>query len=117
MLVGDWLPPSGARYQLHRRYLVPVTEIALDEPLIADLRRWVPTDSEQPVDIALPAEGCQGTLYPVVERDNRLVLVAGFSSFVALREAGAAWMTAYVLEAPDDRDLFELALVIALGGP
>lgn len=61
-----------------------------------------------------PKAGYQGTIYPVVERDARLVLVAGFATFAALRDAGAAWITAYTLEAANERELLELAAVLAM---
>ena len=108
MLAADDQPPSGARYALHRRYLVPVAAIELDEYVLSWVRRWFPADSAE------PEEGYQGTIYPVVERDARLVLVAGFATFAALREAGAAWVTAYTLDAANERELLELAAVLAM---
>jgi hypothetical protein len=43
------------------------------------------------------------------------VLLAGFTTFTALREERAAWATVYVLEAADERDLLQLAGALALG--
>ena len=107
---------SAVRYQLHREYAVPVTEVEVDEQLLAWLHRSLPTAANQPTAAALSTEGCQeGMIYPVVERGDRLVLVAEFSSFVALREAGAVWTTVYLLDAVDERELQELALAIAVG--
>jgi hypothetical protein len=40
--------------------------------------------------------------------------VAGFAAFAALRDPGAAWVTAYTLEAANDRELLELAAVLAM---
>jgi hypothetical protein len=116
-LVDDPLRRS-ARYTLHRRYLVPVTAIELDDEVWARVRRWFPADADERTDRTSLTDGYQGTTYPVVERGDDLVLVAGFASFAALRDAGAAWATAYVLEAADERELLELAGVLAMGrGP
>ncbi len=103
-------PPSVARYRLHRRYLVPVTAIRLDQGVVAWVRQYFPHASAE------PKEGESGGVFPVVEREDGLVLVAGFATFSALREAGASWVTVYVLEAADERDLLELAGALALGG-
>lgn len=112
MLAGDDQPESGARYELHRRYLVPVAAIELDRYVLSWVRRWFPAAAAE------PKEGYQGTIYPVVERDARLVLVAGFATFAALREAGAEWVTAYTLGAANERELLELAAVLAMSsGP
>ena len=112
MLAGDDQPPSGARYALHQRYLVPVAAVELDESVLSWVRRWVPADAAESI------EGYQGTTYPVVEWGSRLVLVAGFATFAALRDAGAAWVTAYTLEAANERELLELAAVLAMSsGP
>ncbi len=110
MVAGNDQPPSGARYELHRRYVVPMAAIELDELVLAWVRRYFPGDAAEPM------EGYQGTTYPVVERGDRLVLVAGFSTFAALREAGAAWVTAYTLKAADERELLELTGAFAVGG-
>ena len=40
--------------------------------------------------------------------------MAGFATFAALRDAGAAWITAYTLEAANERELLELAAVLAM---
>jgi hypothetical protein len=115
MIAANDRPPSDAHYKLHRRYLVPVTAIRLDEHVLAWTRQCFPHASADP---AAPKERESGGVYPVVEREDGLVLVAGFSTFAALREAGASWATVYVLEAADERDLLELAGVLALcGGP
>jgi len=108
VLAGDDQPPSGARYALHQRYLVPVAAVELDEFVLSWVRRWVPADAAESI------EGYQGTTYPVVERGARLVLVAGFATFAALREAGAEWVTAYTLEAADEHELLELAAALAI---
>ena len=110
MLAGDDQPRSGARYVLHRRYLVPVTAIELDERVWAWVLQYFPHDAPE------PAVNDRDAPYPVVEREDRLVLLAGFATFAALRDAGAAWATVYVLEATDERDLLELAGALALGG-
>ena len=108
MNAGDDRPPSNACYELHRRYLVPVAAIELDQEVWAWVRRCFPTDAAE------PKRGYQGTTYPVVERGARLVLVAGFATFAALREAGAEWVTAYTLEAADEHELLELAAALAI---
>jgi hypothetical protein len=108
VLAGDDQPAPGARYALHRRYLVPVAAIELDEFILSWVRRWFPDDAAE------PKAGYQGTIYPVVERDARLVLLAGFATFAALREAGAEWVTAYTLPAATERELLELAAVLAM---
>ena len=111
MLTGDDQPRSAARYPLHRRYLVPMTAIELDERVWEWVRQYFPHGASEP-----EVKGC-GVPYPAVEREDRLVLLAGFAIFTALREAGAAWATVYVLEATDEGDLLELAGVLALGSP
>ena len=112
MTDDDDQPRPGARYWLHRRYLVPVSAIRLDQGVVAWVRQYFPHASAE------PKEGESGGVYPVVEREDGLVLVAGFSMFTALRDAGASWATVYVLEAVDERDLLELAGVLAMGrGP
>ena len=110
MLGGDDQPRSGARYALHRRYLVLMTAIELDERVQEWVRQYFPNDASE------PEVNDRDAPYPVVEREDRLVLLAGFATFTALREAGAAWATVYVLEATDERDLLELAGALALGG-
>ena len=110
MVAGNDQPPSGARYELHRRYVVPVAAIELDEHILAWVRRYFPGGAAEPI------EGSQGTVYPVVERGDRLVLVAGFATFAVQREGGAAWVTVFVLDAAIERELFELAGALALGG-
>jgi hypothetical protein len=110
VLAGDDHPPSGARYALHRRYLVPMAAIELDEFVLSWVRRWFPADAAE------LKEGNRGGIYPVAERRDRLVLVGGFTTFAALREAGAGWVTVYVLEAGDERELLELAGALAVGG-
>ena len=111
MLAGDDQARSGARYEIHRRYLVPVAAIELDEHVREWVRQYSPREAAEP-------EVKEGDApYPVVEREDRLVLLAGFATFAALREAGAAWATVYVLEATDEGDLLELAGALALGGP
>jgi hypothetical protein len=109
VVAGNDQPPSGARYELHRRYLVPVAAIELDEHVLAWVRRYFPGGTAEPI------EGYQGTTYPVVERGDRLVLVAGFATFAAHHEAGAAWVTVFVLDAADERELLELAGALAVG--
>ena len=112
MIAGNDRPPYFARYKLHRRYLMPVTAIRLDEHVVAWVRQYFPHASAE------PKEGDLAGIYPVVEREDGLVLVAGFATFTALREAGALWATVYVLEAADQRDLLQLAGALALGaGP
>ena len=111
MLAGDDQPPPGARYELHRRYLVPMAAIELDEHVVGWVRQYFPREAAE------PEKRDRGRIYPVVEREDRLVLLAGFATFTALREAGAAWATVYVLEATDEGDLLELAGALALGGP
>ena len=108
MIAGSDRQPSDARYTLHRRYLVALTAIRLDEHVAAWVRQYFPRASAE------PKEGESGGVYPVVEREDGLVLVAGFSTFAALRQAGASWATVYVLDAADDRDLLELAGVLAM---
>ena len=107
---GEDQSRSGARYELHRPYLVPMAEIELDERVMAWVRQCFPRAASEPEVVELVAP------YPVVEREDRLVLLAGFRTFTALREAGAAWATVYVLEATDEGDLLELAGAFALGG-
>lgn len=109
VIAGNDQPPSGARYELHRRYVVPVAAVELDGHVFVWVRRYFPGGATEPI------EGYQGTIYPVVERGDRLVLVAGFATFAAQREAGAAWVTVFVLDAADDRELFELAGAFAGG--
>ena len=111
VLAGDDQTPPGACYALHRRYLVPVAAIELDEHVWEWVRRHFPRVTAE------PELRDRGGIYPVVEREDRLVLLAGFTTFTALREAGAAWATVYVLEATDEGDLLELAGALALGGP
>ena len=89
---------------------MPVTAIRLDEQVLAWVRHYFPGAETGPM------EGDRGAIYPVVEREDRLVLVAGFGTFAALLEAGAEWVTVYVLEAGDDRELLELAGALSLGG-
>jgi hypothetical protein len=44
----DDQPRPGARYWLHRRYLVPVAAIELDEQVWAWVRRYFPADVAEP---------------------------------------------------------------------
>ena len=111
MLAGDDQPPPGARYESHRRYLVPVAAIELDEHVVAWVRQFFARETAE------PEKRDRGGIYPVIEREHRLVLLAGFTTFMALREERAAWATVYVLEATDEGDLLELAGALALGGP
>jgi hypothetical protein len=80
----------GAHYPFHRRCLVPVTAIELDDEVWAWVRRWFPPDADEPTDRTYLTDDYQGTTYPVVERGDDLVLVGGFASFAAFRDAGAA---------------------------
>ena len=107
---GTAQPASCARYEPYRRYVVPAAAIDLDEYHL----EWVHTYF--PDAAAEPKEGYQGMTYPVVERSDRLVLVSGFSTFAALREAGAEWVTVFVFEAANDLNLLELIGAFALGG-
>jgi hypothetical protein len=118
MLADDDRPPPGGRYALHRRTLVPVAAIRLDVRVWEWVRHYLPRVAAEPeVEATEPAVRDLDAPYPVVERQGQLVLVAGFADFTALREAGATWATVFVLEATDERELFELAGALALGGP
>ena len=110
MNASDGQLRPGRRYPLHERRLVPVGEIELDQALRASVCHLFPTDAERSM------EGLGGAIYPVVERGDRLVLVAGFATFAAQREGGSEWVTVFVLDAANERELFELAGTLALGG-
>jgi hypothetical protein len=112
VVAGSDQPPSGARYELRRRYVVPVAAIELDEHVLAWVRRYFPGGAAEPI------EGYQGTIYPVFERGDRLVLVAGFATFAAQREGGSEWVTVLVLDAANEREFLELAGALAMSsGP
>src|ERR1035437_10476255 len=91
---GNDQPPSGERYELHRRYVVPVAAIELDEHVLAWVRRYFPGGAAEPI------EGYQGTIYPVFERGDRLALVAGVAPFAAPGGGGAEGGAVFVLAAP-----------------
>ena len=111
MPAGEDQARSGAGYEHHRRYLVPVAAIELDEHVWEWVRRYFSRDAPEPEVKTATSD------LPRRRAGGRLVLLAGFATFTGLRAAEAAWATVYVLEAADEGDLLELAGAVALAWP
>jgi hypothetical protein len=91
----------------HKVTVVSISAIDLDARLWDAVRLGV-------ADNAGPAVVTESTVFPVVARTGRLILLAGFASFLGLLNAGATQVSVWRAEVEDGEDLKYLAIAFAM---
>ncbi len=95
--------------QLHAVQSVAVDSICVDLALRDAVAQFVPNPADPE-----PSRYYDQPVFPVVERDGRLVLLAQFALFDQLRDAGVGSVYVWLAELDPGSSLLELAVALPL---
>ena len=95
--------------QLHAVQSVAVDSICVDLALRDAVAQFVPN----PADV-VPSRYYDQPVFPVVERDGQLVLLAQFDLFDQLRDAGVGSVLVWLAELDPGSSLLEFAVALPL---
>lgn len=92
----------------HSVHVVPVSRVEVDARLWDAVRLVVPAGAKR-------SSRAETRVYPVVERDGRLVLLTGFEEFLATVAAGATDVKVWRAEFEDGESLEQYAVAFSIG--